>query len=210
MTLGRRSRVEIPLRHASEATPVPIIGDGLVATGLIGEGRHIPLLILDTSSRQDIETMVQAHPEFGQGDVTSIWTFNRRLFGLASPLLLLKITKPSECVVLIEFDMTQNHGLLIDQILWAQGVYLQPGRPGDRVTTTLDIQKILVEVPRNKHFESRFQPLYERTIIQHFRKKGMNRTDAKQAARTFLTKWRSMAHCRLRFANSSSGGMTND
>ena len=61
MRFARRQRLEIPLRHEAEAQPVPIVADGMIATAVMGEGRNIPLLILNTSCRPDIETMVQAH-----------------------------------------------------------------------------------------------------------------------------------------------------
>ena len=197
MRMSNDSWVEIPLRHRSEALPVPIVEDASVATAFMGEGRNIPLLILDTSSRPDIEAMVRAHQEFGPGDATSVWSFEKRLFGLTSPLLLLRITKPSECVVLIEFDMTKRQGVLVDQILWAQGVYLQPGRPGDRLVTTMGNPKILVEVPANEAYKKQFQKIYEKAIFRKFRKMGMSRSDSKHSVQVYLKKWREVFHRRI-------------
>ena len=199
MRMLKHPRVKIPIRHRSEALAVPIVADGTVATAVMGEGRNIPLLILDTSSRPDIEAMVRAHQEFGPGDATSVWSFKERLFGHASPLLVLQVTKPSECVVLIEFDMTKRQGLLVDQILWSQGVYLQPGRPGDRVALTLDNPKILCEVPASKAYKEKFQKIHEKAIFHEFRKMGMGRSDSKRSVHVLLKKWREVFHRRIQF-----------
>ena len=193
MTPSERSRVKIPLRHPSEARSVPIVADGIVATATVAEGRNIPLLILDTSSRPDVDAMVRAH-ELGPGDATSYWSFRKRWFRLPSPSLVVRTTKPSECVVAILFDMMKGQGILVDQILWAQCVYLQPGRPGDRAGTTNDSPKLLVEVPANETFRGYFQSVYERTIFRTFRQLGMNRADSRRAVQTFLKKWRAALH----------------
>lgn len=199
MKLSGRSIVKIPLMHLSEASSVPIVADGTVATAAMGEGRNIPLLILDTSSRPDIETMVRAHQEFGPGDATSFWSFKKRRLGIDSPLLLLRITKPSECVIVIEFEMAKGQGVLVDQILWAQGVYLQPGQPGDCLTTTIDNPRILIEIPMNDVFKKRFQSVYEKAIFRSFRKIGMSRTDSKQLVQSSLKNLRGLLHQRIPF-----------
>ena len=180
-----------------------------MATAVIGEGRFIPLLILDTSSRPDIEAMVRAHQElFEPGDATSVWSFKERLFGHTAPLLLLRITKPSECVILIEFDMTKRQALLVDQILWSQGVYLQPGRPGDRLATTLDNPKILVEVPAREAHKKRFQKIYEKAIFRKFRKMGMSRSDSKRSVHAYLKQWQEVFHRRIQFKRQPVGFRT--
>ena len=64
----------VSIQHPVEAEPVPIVADASVATVAIGDGRMIPLLILDTSKRPDIEDMVKAHLHMrSQGDVNTRW-----------------------------------------------------------------------------------------------------------------------------------------
>ena len=195
---------EIPLSHPSEADPVPIVGDGTVATAAQTYGRNIPVLILDTSSRPDIETMVRAHGELGPGDATSGWSFKpRHRFGFASPTLVLRFTKPSQCLVMIEFDL-EKQGILVDQILWAQGVYLQPGRPGDRLASTIDNPRILVEVPANVAFAKRFRSGYRKALFRRFRNRGLSRIDSKSAARTLMKELRSVLHRNIQFGSQET------
>ena len=138
--------IKIALRHAAESKPVPIVAHATMATASLARGRNIPLLILDTSSRPDVETMIRAHEQVGPGDVKSGWSFRKRWFGSPIPVLYLIMEKPSRCLIVVEFDLMKDEGTLIDLILWAGGVYVQAGRPGDRIGTTIDERRVLVEV----------------------------------------------------------------
>ena len=199
MSRSKWRSMEIPLSHPAEADPVPIVGYGLVAMAAQTYGRNIPVLLLDTSTRPDIETMVQAHGELGPGDAISGWSFKTRLgFGFASPTLALSFAKPSQCLVMIEFDL-EEQGVLVDQILWAQGVYLQPGRPGDRLASTIHNLRILVEVPANAAFAKRFRSGYRKAQFRKFRKRGLSRSDSKDAAKALVGELRSMLHRSIRF-----------
>ena len=198
MRIPRRQRMKIPLRHPAEANPVPVVADGLMSTAMMAEGRNIPVLILDTSERPDIDTMIQVHYEFGSGDVTSAWSFKERL-RLSTPRLILSMSNPSQCLVIVDFDMTKGHGMLVDQILWAQGFYLQAGRPGDRLAATLDNPRIIVEVPKNETFKREFQSVYEKAIFRRFRDMGMSRADSKQSVQQFLKQWRGAFRQHIRF-----------
>lgn len=204
MSRSKWRRMEMPLRHPSEADPVPIVGDGMVATAIQSYGRWIPVLILDTSSRPDIEILVRAHGELGPGDAISGWSFKTRLgFGFAVPMLVLRFTKPSRCVVLVEFDLEKQY-ILVDQILWARGVYLQPGRPGDRLATTFDTPRILVEVAANGAFAKRFRSAFKKVLFRSFRNRGMSRVDSKNAVRALLREWQSVVYQNLRFRSQEA------
>ena len=80
---------------------------------------------------------------------------------------------------MVEFEL-EEQGILVDQILWAKGVYLQPGRPGDRLAATSDNPRILVEVPANGAFAKRFRSLRKKALFRRFRNKGMSRIDSRE------------------------------
>ena len=197
MPSAKRTKVKIPIRHDAEALPVPIVADGSIATSRIAGSRLVPVLIIDTSHRPDVEVMVRAHQHFGPGDVTSFWMFNRRPFALDSPRLVLQTTNPSACIVVIDFDFTKGQGVLVDLIHYARGVYLQIGRPGDRLTAKMDSPRVLMEIPANPEFEKTFQRLYEKATVQRFRRRGMNRAASKRAARSFLAESRKVFRSRF-------------
>ncbi len=117
---------------------MPVVADAGIATVGVGDGRMISLLILDTSKRPDIEGMVKAHHAMeGQGDVTAQWGRPDTFFDEGIVSLILPFEKPSYCLIILRLDIGK-YGGLVDQIIRSQGVYIQPGRPGDRLSTAFD------------------------------------------------------------------------
>lgn len=187
-------RRTIPLRHPAEACPVSIVSDASIATRGVADGRLIPLLILDTSDRPDIESMVQAHESFDSGDVVSTWGLRSR-FDTGHIRLTLTTSQPSSCTLIIDLS-TATHAAIIDHIIQAQGVYIQPGRPGDRLKSDLQRPRILVEIP-SRHFRPVWEGIMHRNLVKSFRRQGLSRGDAKQATMRFLAEWRSLTSTRM-------------
>lgn len=53
----------VELQNEVHKEPVPIIADGSIATVHFGDGRNIPVLIVDTAKRPDIVDLVKAQEE---------------------------------------------------------------------------------------------------------------------------------------------------
>jgi hypothetical protein len=188
----------IPVRHPAEAEAVPVVADAGIATVGVGDGRMIPLLILDTSKRPDIEDMVKAHHAMdGQGDVKAQWGRPDTFFDRGMVSLILTFEKPSYCLIILRLDIGK-YGGLVDQIIRSQGVYIQPGRPGDRLSTTFDNPRVLAEVPSRE-----FQPEWDRMLRKAMRKRfqrehGLGRSEAKLATERFISEWRDLSSKRIK------------
>jgi len=193
MTKWKKAKIE--LSNAAEKKPVPIVADAVVASRGMAEGRMIPLLIIDTSQRGDIEDMVRAHEHFGPGDATSAWALPSR-FDKSRIRLVLSVTKPGRCVIILEFDVALQGGV-VDQIVHAQGVYLQPGRPGDRLVSTIEKNRILVEVPSTE-FRNDWDRIFQTALNKEFRRRGLPRSKAKQASQDFMNEWRRFGAIRMK------------
>lgn len=185
---------EISLNHEAEAKPVPIVSDVGVATQGTADGRIIPVLILDTSQRRDIEDLVKAHKLIGSGDANSAWSVPSR-YNINKITLVLTFIKPSPCVILLDFDIARQGGV-VDQIIQAQGVYIQPGKKGDRLSSTLDNERILIEVP-SKHFRKEWDKILYKALVKNFKKKGLVKSDAKNASNGFIKEWRELGSKRF-------------
>ena len=66
-------KARIPARTEREARPVRIVWDAAIATTIIGDGRLIPLLIIDASERPDVSELVRIHKHLPPGDVICQW-----------------------------------------------------------------------------------------------------------------------------------------
>ena len=52
---------------------VQVVGDAAIAASPFVEGRLVPLVIVDTSGRPDLEELVRVHKHLPPGDVETQW-----------------------------------------------------------------------------------------------------------------------------------------
>lgn len=170
-------RREMGFRNRAETVPVPIVADGALRIPGVMGGKMIPMVVLDTSQRPDIEKYIQIHQELGSGDIISHW--GKARFG-KSIALLLTVVRPVELNILLKFDAVRNTHL-INIIAKSEALYLQPGRPGDRVRNFVDAPKLLFSVP-----EQGFRQIWERehraNVIKRLRRGGLSKKEAHGAA----------------------------
>jgi hypothetical protein len=187
-------RAKIALYKPEEASPVPIAGDAAIAQHGMGEGRMIPLLILDTTKRDDIDELIRIHEHLPPGDVNSQWgrIEHRRDRAIS---LILQFLRPSRATIIIEFDILRQ-GILVDQMLLSQGVFLQAGRPGDRFVNTLDAPRILVNVPKGE-FTEIWDEMFQKRITVEMRERGLKRAEAKRASRQYIEELRKVSMLRI-------------
>jgi len=188
-------RETLIVQSGLEREPVPIVWDAVVAVQGIASGRMIPLVIIDTTRRPDIDEMVRLHEHLGPGDAATAWSKPSR-WNDDRIRLIVQVMKPTKCTIILEFDLARWAGT-VDQVVTAQGVYIQPGRNGDRLVTTPDKPRILVEVP-SREFQKEWERIFHKAAVKEFRRRGMNRASAKQAAERFVTQWRTSLAVRLR------------
>lgn len=178
---------KIPISHELETIPVPVVSDAIMATTGVGDGRMIPVVILDTSKRPDIDDMIRAHMITGNGDARSAWMKKGRRERSVIRLLI-EVQQPSQCRMFIQFDIARQGGL-VDQIVQKQGLYLQAGRPGDRFSNNLQVPRILLEVP-SRHFLREWESMYRENMEKRFRQQGFKRRDARIKAGEFIQEFR--------------------
>lgn len=155
-----------------------LVGDGAIANAKTADGRLIPVLILDTRIKKDLEHLVRVHEQSEVGDVTSVWGFKRFNNDFAS--LVLKFKNPLELNIAISFDISR-HFALIEGIMISRALYIQPGAPGDRIKHNINAPKLLVEIPARTTFD-KWDDLFKKTIIKRLKKNGIARCYLKDAA----------------------------
>jgi len=187
-------KADIALPNLKSTKPVPIVGDGAIATVILGEGRMIPVIIIDTSERSDIEDLVKAQEKQPPGDVQSQWARLSRSKRYIA--LILTFERPSNILLILEFDIFKQ-GILIESILTTKALYIQPGRKGDRLSSTLENSKILVEVP-GLEFREEWRKIWHKELEKHFRKEGLKRGDAREAAKTVISQLHEISRFRMR------------
>jgi hypothetical protein len=165
-------------RSIPESSIVPIVHDGAIATHGFGEGRMIPVLVVDCSEKIELRDLIYAHKESSPGDVAITWVIPKNDKNKVS--LLLEFIKPSVLEVLLLFDI-EKQGSIVDGILHANALYLQPTESGMRVIDGLEKGKLIIEIPDTGFFPT-WEKLYTKKLIKVFKKSSFSRIEAKNAA----------------------------
>jgi hypothetical protein len=189
----KERKIKVSFRTPYESKPVRIIADAAIARQDLGEGRLIPLVILDTSERPDIEELLRVHAHLAPGDASCQW--GRLLKSKGTVALFIDFIRPVEILIIIEFDIVRQ-GIIVDQVLRGRGIYIQAGRPGDRLVTTMNSSRVLIDIgPLG--FDKKWNELFSKALETHFRNEGLSRRDARAAARGFIEEFRRIGAFRM-------------
>jgi hypothetical protein len=172
---------------------VPIVGDASIA-GRVAEGVNIPLLILDTSRRPEVEELIRVQALLPPGDVAFRWGGS-----VDDPdvvMLVLDFERPIETRVALRFSI-ERQGILVDAALKSRAVYLQAGRPGDRLVHDLNRPKMLLDLP-----DTGFRPKWDRLLLERMtdvvaKRGGLSRNEAKLRAELMIAEMRQLTSFRM-------------
>jgi hypothetical protein len=188
----RRGGSEYPSKRENL---VPLVSDAAVATELIGDGRLIPVVVLDTTSRPDLVNLFKAHSDMPPGDALSTWIgLHETRDHLA---LWFQFKKPFETEAILNFELT-GRGITVDLAMHARAIYLQAGKPGDRFYKTMESPRILVEIGAEMP-TGKWEELWQRAVRRRLRKEGVGRHEARNLAPQYIKRLRdSMAGFRMK------------
>ena len=172
---------------------VPLVGDGAVASFGVGDGRMIPVLIVDCTNKAELLDIIHAHSESHTGDVVTSWGWPR--WRSDRVYLIIKFTKPSELEVGIIFNL-KEHSAVVQGILQVNAIYLQPSESGMNVADGLMEPKIIVEIP-DTDFLPRWNKIYRKHLIKDYKKDGLSNRQAKEASSLHMERMRKYWNRRL-------------
>lgn len=178
---------------------VPIVGDGAIGHPDISEGRLIPVLIIDCSTHTDLYELILLHQDTPPGDVTVVWGCRR--FDSKNVYLSIEFSSPLIVGIGFKFTLSKQAGL-VDAIINARGVYLQPLQSGHRVLDGMGNPKIIVEIPSSATFDN-WPEIHLKTAYDSYRKGGASRSQAKELAREHISRLGELWRKRQ---NRSNGG----
>lgn len=164
----------------------PIIGDGAIGHPHILDGRILPVLILDCSNHRALEDLVHAQEHAPPGDCSTTWKWD--LLSRRHVYLQFDFKFPLETTAIVAFEVA-SQGALVESIINARAVYLQPLSSGSSVLEGIKKPNILIEVPSATTFPI-WKTLYRRTLEKKYRKKGLSARQAREAAHQNLTRMR--------------------
>ena len=174
---------------------VSIVGDGAMAGPTVADGRLLPLLIVDTAGRPDIAELIRVHRHLPSGDVVSQW--GGKVEGDDDTVLLsLHFLRPMDLSVALIFSI-EKQAMLVEAMLTGGGVYLQAGNGKDRLVTTLDANRMFVELPDGAFGSVWPKLLQDRMTAVTARRLGVSRRKARPAAERLVGEIRRLAAFRM-------------
>jgi hypothetical protein len=166
-----------------EITPVRIVADSAISGRGVMGGRLIPHVIIDTSNRPDIEEFILMHQKSTNfGDVKPQWGQIRR--SKKTVVLLLKWERSSEITILIEFDIV-TQGIIVDQALNGQGLYIQAGREGDRLIKNPACPKVLIPID-GSGFDEAWNVMWHKHFEKYFFMNGFTKRETRKVSKRSL------------------------
>lgn len=192
--MNRWHSKKIPIRNEAESKPVRIIHDALVGTVGTGEGRMIPLLTIDNTEREDIKSFVENHKYYAMGDISSSW--GKKRFNNNVILLIIQVAPPLNCTIIFNFDI-KKYGIIIDQIVLAQGLYIQTGREEENnKKRVIEEEKVLLEIPTD-NFRAEWNKIYFEYLKKQYRRKGASKIESEKAAMLHIEEARKIEKFRM-------------
>lgn len=156
--------------------------DGALAHPDIGDGRIIPVAIIDCKNDKKLYELILLHEHTPPGDVCVTWA--RDLMDSKHVYLKLEFELPMKHVARIRFALSK-HTTIVDGAIRSRGLYLQPMESGTKVIDGLAEPKILIEIPSSATFPD-WPKIHRKVILKEYREQGASQAEAKELAEQHL------------------------
>ncbi len=166
--------------------------EGTVTSRDIANGKMIPIVIVDTENKKDIEEaiIIQGNTETGKITTAFSKTKDERYIGLT-----ISFIEPVEKEFTIIFDADNYFGT-IDLIIKSKLLYLQAGKKGDRVKNTLGNPKMLMTIYVDDDFKKEFLKILKSNFIKNM--SNMSKLQKEQAFNSFYSEWSKITDLRMK------------
>lgn len=152
-----------------------LLEDGLYSSEGYGEGRLIPVVVIDFSQHKVILELIDHHNSIDNGDVTLRWITN--ILDKKSLILKVNFSKPITIEFGINFNTLQSFNI-IDAIIQSRGLIIQNGKKGDKPSRNFKHTSLMIEVP-NLGFDNIWEKKFHANLESYFRKKrGLSKKEA--------------------------------
>jgi len=161
--------------------------DAAMSTRGLHGGRILPVVLLDTADRPDLDDLIGVHRINGPGDLHSTGDKSK---AIKAPLgSFLTFIRPMEIFAIIEFDIVR-HGLLLDLALSGQGIYIaRSNGDDDRFRKAIDRPKLLVELA-DTGFGKKWNEIFHQTDSRAFSREWLSKSESKNAAMSAISELR--------------------
>ncbi|MHA6195435.1 hypothetical protein ACX3YG_13800 [Pseudomonas wadenswilerensis] len=172
---------------------VTIAGESFIANPSVGDGRLIPVLLLDCTNLPEFKHLLLIHQHVTYGDIISRWGYD--FFNSRFAELELTFLKPVELKFSITFDLRTQPGIA-DSIVQARSVYLQTNEFGSHLANNIESPRVMIEIPPMTKL-SNWDSILLKQITKKLKNDGISKKLVKDAALQHLQRIREFNRQRL-------------
>jgi len=188
-------KIEYFAKDRREILPLRIVTDAAMSTRGLHGGRILPVVLLDTAGRPDIDDLIRLHQIVNEpGDYIYYWGQIEGHKGTVA--IFLKFIRPVEILAIIEFDIVR-HGFLIDLTLSGQGIYIaRANGEDDLFSKAIDRPRLLVELG-DTGFGKKWNEIFHKQVAEHFRDSGLSKSQSINAAKSAISELRKIGSLKM-------------
>jgi|GEM_PF-6158568 len=172
-------------------TIIEIVDVPTISNISIADGKNLPILVLNTSEREDIKQAIVNHSIDNTGNVETRWGSpkkNRSRY----IYLIIDLLSPTKCSFIISFDIWKR-GPVVDIIMKNGGCYIQSSDDGVKFSDNPNAPRILMEVITEDELKENWKDMYFKGITNMFKKKhSLKLKEAKKIAKSFINEMKIM------------------
>lgn len=180
----KNTRIHFTVQHELETQPAKILSEP--ERVYMRDGKLIPLVVIDTNDRPDLDALFASYTPETVGDVAIQWG-RRDGAPKGTVTLNIQFIAPVKQFLMLDFEIVRQ-GLAVDAILRTRELYLQ-GVRSTSADTEVRSTKVRVVVP-----DTKFAPIWEELLIDELaqRSKALGATDrhARLIAQESVRRWR--------------------
>jgi hypothetical protein len=169
------------------------VAEGIVSNRDTANGKFIPVVIVDTENNDEIRESILLQGSVENGKVITSWGRNK---DESIIYLIISFQKPVEKEFVIAFDIDKYVGT-IDFIVKTRLLYLQPGKNGEKMSTTIEKPKILMEVPSDD-FENEWKNIFRKCFERKLLKSNLNKKQRLNYFNEFYSEWKKLSETRFK------------
>ena len=180
--------------EATQMYAVPVVSTGATVKASATDTGLVPVVVLDTRSRPDLENLIRLHAMVRSGDCESRWGWEFEDDEQNSVNLVVIFLHPERTTVRISFDAHQ-YWKTLDLIVQTGILELLPGRPGEQTERCLAERRkgIFVNIFVPEATRKRWEATIDKILEEKGLAQGMLPADAERFAKTAKEEWRRLS-----------------
>jgi hypothetical protein len=177
-------RIRFSVEHEFETRPARIVSEP--ERFYMRGGKLIPLVVIDTNERPDLDSLFASYTPETVGDVAIQWG-RREGAPQGTVTLHIQFVAPIKQFLMLDFEIVRQ-GLLVDGILRRRELYLQGVRSRDG-DTQAQSPKVRVVIP-DTQFDGIWEELLIHELVQRSKALGASDHHARFLAQESIRRWR--------------------